>query len=295
MVFVLLSLCACNDKSTQSHDATYSDKPPISEQVHLFGIHPMFNPVMLSDVYQPLIDYLNARLKSPKFQFEASRDFATYEEKLYSRRFEIAFPNSMQIVEATSHHGYHVFAKIEDDSQFRGIIIVRKDSGIKEVSDLKGKTVSYAAPTALAATMLPQEFLFQNGIDLRHDIHVIYANTPQSSIMNVFLGKSAAATAWPPAWIKFQKDEPDKAAALEVKWQTHTLPHNGLIARDDLPADLVAQVKGLLIGLEETEEGRALLTRIGVTRFVSADDATYEPVRQYVRWFSANIRRPEEP
>ena len=42
-----------------------------------------------------------------------------------------------------------------DDNNFRGIFIVRKDTNIQQVSDIKNKTVSYPAPTALAATMMP--------------------------------------------------------------------------------------------------------------------------------------------
>ncbi|MEZ4694041.1 MAG: PhnD/SsuA/transferrin family substrate-binding protein [Aliarcobacter sp.] len=50
-----------------------------------------------------------------------------------------------------------VFAKMGDDENFRGIFLVRKDSGIKNFEDLKGKKISYPAPTALAATILPQQ------------------------------------------------------------------------------------------------------------------------------------------
>ncbi len=40
---------------------------------------------------------------------------------------------------------------MSDDNNFRGIILVRKDSGIKKLTDLKGKAESFPTPTALAA------------------------------------------------------------------------------------------------------------------------------------------------
>lgn len=85
-----------------------------------------------------------------------------------------------------------------DDDNFRGIILVRKDSGIKSVKDLVGKNISYPAPTALAATMMPQWYLHIHGINIHTDITNSYVGSQESSIMNVFLGKSAAGATWPP-------------------------------------------------------------------------------------------------
>lgn len=77
---------------------------------------------------------------------------------------------------------------MSDDENFRGIILVRKDSGISKVIDLKGRAVSFPAPTALAATMMPQFYMQNNGIDVMNDIEIQYVGSQKSSIMNVFLG-----------------------------------------------------------------------------------------------------------
>lgn len=291
----VLGLGGCDDSST-TYAPSYADSPVDNERVYVLGIHPLHNPETMYDVYQPLIDYLNAHLgDGVRIKLEASRSYADFERKLYSRQFEFALPNSMQIGKSTEEFGYHAFAKMDDDSKFCGIILVRRDGGIRTVADLKGKSVSYPAPTALAATMLPQVFLKENGLDLHRDINNIYVGSQESSILSVYLGKVAAAATWPPPWIKFQHDFPDKAAQLEVKWSTRGLPHNGFVARDDMPPALVDRVRALLVHMQDSEEGRALLARVPVDRFVPADDATYQPTRDYVRWFTANVRRPEDP
>ncbi len=290
-----LVTAGCDDRAQTPYLPTYSDSPADSQRIYLFGIHPLHNPETLYATYQPAVDYLNARLDGPRLKLEASRSYAAFEEKLYKRRFDFALPNSMQIGIATAEHGYHAFTKIDDDSQFCGLILVRKDGGIETVADLRGKAVSYPAPTALAATMLPQEFLRANGLDLKRDIENLYVGSQESSILSVYLGKVAAAATWPPPWTKFQHEHPDQASALMVKWRTKSLPHNGLVARDDMPPDLVAHIRDLLLDMRNNDEGRALLATIAVSRFVPADDATYQPTRDYVRWFTATIRRPEDP
>jgi len=68
-----------------------------------------------------------------------------------------------------------------DDENFRGIILVRKDSAIENVADLKGKAVSYPAPTALAAAMMPQYYLQTHGLDVMNDLDNRYVGSQASS------------------------------------------------------------------------------------------------------------------
>ena len=80
------------------------------------------------------------------------------------------------------------------------------------------------------------------------------------------------------------------AAQLEVKWQTRTLPNNGWVARDDVPQMLTAKVGRALAALRKTEKGRAILSKLGITRFERANDDTYKPVLEYLKRFSETVR-----
>ena len=252
-------------------------------------MHPLHNPRRLFEIYGPLVDLLNRRIPNARFRLEASRDYAEYDRKLRERHFDLALPNPYQTLKA-QERGYRVFAKMGDDHNFRGIILVRKDSGIKEVRDLRGKAVSYPAPTALAATMLPQDFLHAHGLDINRDIENRYVGSQESSILNVFQGRTAAGATWPPPWQALVRERPELAEALEVKWQTRSLPNNSLVARDDVPEAVLAALRTELLRLHEHPEGQALLARLPLSRFEAADDATYAPVRAFVQRFSAQVR-----
>lgn len=264
---------------------------PGSKKPLIFGVHPLHNPDLLFERYQPLVDYLNRHLRDVDIQLEASRDYPSYDEKLFSGHFDLALPNPYETIEAADH-GYRIFAKMGNDEDFRGIFLVRKDSGIKTVADLKGKAVSYPAPSALAATMLPQWFLKQKGLDVFKDIDNRYVGSQESSILNVYQGLVAAGATWPPPWRAMVKKRPELATVLEVKWQTETLPNNGLVARKDVPLALVARIRDLLVHLHENPEGRAILANMENDSFAPADGATYEPVRVFVRRFRAELRDP---
>lgn len=283
---------ACDREPSAPQGPQYGEAADSGKREYVFAVHPLHNPQMLDAVFTPLMDYLDARIPGANFRLEASRDYAAYNDKLYARKFEFALPNPYQTVKAVEH-GYRVFAKMGNDDDFRGIFIVRKDSDIREVADLRGKAVSYPAPTALAACMLPQYFLHGHGLDVMRDIDNRYVGSQESSIMNAYLGNVAAGATWPPPWRHFQKSHPREAAKLEVRWETPILPNNSFVVRDDVPADLAQQVATLLTSLHEDEEGRRVLLGMETSRIDPATSATYDPVRAFLAEFARTVRPPD--
>jgi phosphonate transport system substrate-binding protein len=139
-----------------------------------------------------------------------------------------------------------------DPEDFKGLLIVRKDSGIESPLDLKGKKVSYPSPTALAACIMPQYFLHTQGIDINKDITNLYVGSQESSIMNVFLKTSSAGATWPPPWRDFQKTHPKEAAELKAIWDIESLVNNSVMVREDIPDSISSQVQKILVGLKTT-------------------------------------------
>lgn len=276
----------------------YSSLPgETSVPTYRFAVHPLYNPQLLAEAYQPLIDHLNRQLSEAridlKIELEASRNYQAYEEKFRARTPAMLLPNPWQTLEAMKV-GYSVIAMAGDAEDFRGIFIVRKDSRIRTPGDLKGKTISYPSPTALAACVMPQYFLHKNGIDVNRDIENAYVGSQESSIMNVYLGKSAAGATWPPPWRLFQRDHPAEAAQLEVIWETPPLMNNSVMLRDDVPAQTAEVIRKSLLELSQTATGQKILARMSTARFHPADDASYGKVRDYLKTFEQEVRLVEQ-
>lgn len=296
-VFVLTFLFGMfsgNGLEPEGRGPQYGTKPSIPGiPVYRFAVHPLHNPAKLLQVYQPLIDYLNDRLPGTHLQLEASRAYANFEGKYGARKPEFLLPNPWQTLQAMKK-GYHVIATAGEAKDFKGVFVVRKDSGIKKPGDLKGKAVSYPSPTALAACIMPQYFLYSHGLDVNQDIENRYVGSQESSIMNVYLGKTAAGATWPPPWRDFQTEHPREAAELEAVWETEPLINNSVMVRDDVPAGIRDLVRSLLVGLQETAEGRSILAGMETAGFIPASDEDYHVVRDYVERFEREVREVEK-
>lgn len=282
-------LAGSNKQSDSAYEPSFSAQPQSKVIKYVIGVHPLHNPKRLFEVYGPIVDYLNANMPEADFTLEASRNYEEFDRKLYNGHFDFAMPNPYQTVNSLKH-GYRVFGKMADDDDFRGIILVRRDSGINAVADLKGKAVSYPAPTALAATMMPQYYLQTHGLDINHDIENRYVGSQESSIINVLRGHVAAGATWPVPWKTFSQENPQLASQLEIKWQTEPLQNNGWVVRKDLPTEVADKFATLLFNLNQNAEGREMLARIPVTRFESANDDSYEPVQAFIAIFIKTVR-----
>lgn len=275
----------------QNYQPRFADQTPQIKE-YLVGIHPLHNPKRLFEIYGPIIDRINQAMPGVALKLEASRNYEEFDKKLYSGHFDFAMPNPYQTVRSLAH-GYQIFGKMGDDEDFRGILLVRKDSGIQQVTDLKGQAVAYPAATALAATMMPQHYLHTHGLNINTDIENRYVGSQESSIMNVLLGHVAAGATWPVPWKAFVAEHPEQAGQLE-KWQTESLLNNGWVVRRDVPPALAERFAQQLFSLQNDEAGRKLLQAVPISRFEAANDKTYDPVREFLERFNRTVRPIEQ-
>jgi phosphonate transport system substrate-binding protein len=292
LIVTIILISACEQPSSSS-PIQYSTTPVVNTLVtYRLAIHPLHNPKKLFETYQPLVDYLNRKIPSIHIELEASRDYPTYEKKFRARKPELLLPNPWQTLQAIDR-GYHVIAMAGDPDDFKGIFIVRKDTDIKDPIELKGKRVSYPAPTALAAAIIPQYFLYTHNIDINKDIENIYVGSQESSIMNAYLGNVTAGATWPPPWRLFQKAHPEQAKQLKVIWQTPSLINNSVMVRDDIPDDISKKIQELLINLAKSEQGRLILSGMETAKITRANNNSYDVVRSYIQNFEEKVRLVE--
>ena len=288
-----LVIAACSEQVPEK-PLQYSNAP-VGQNLPVYRLvpHPLYNPKTLSEVMQPLVDHLNLHLKGVRLELETSRDYQAFEAKFRAREAEILMPNPWQTIQAQKV-GYKVLAMWGEAQDFKGIFIVRKDGTVKVPADLRGKAVSYPSPTALAAAIMPQYFLHQQGIKVSSEINNLYVGTQESSIMNVYMGTVAAGATWPPPWRKFQKDHAAEASQLKIIWETPPLVNNSVMMRSDLDPAIGQQITQMLLALPETPEGRKILERLETSRFGAANDASYDVVRDYIARFERDVRSIEQ-
>lgn len=274
--FLLIILSACQSGNNQEYTPQFDSTSAITKQKveYIFAIHPLHNPDRMFELYQPLVDCINSTTTEFSVKLESSKDYSKFEEKLFDRKFHFALPNPYQTVKATKF-GYKIFGKMGDDNNFCGLVLVRKDSHIRDISDLRNKSISFPSATALAAAMMPKYYLKILGIDVEKDAECRYVGSQESSIMNVFLGKTNAACTWPPPWKVFSDQHPEVKDALRILLKTDPLINNGLVVRDDIPQSHLRIFENTIFNLNQTENGKRILKKMDLSQFEKVTQNDY--------------------
>ena len=115
-------------------------------------------------------------------------------------------------------------------------LLVRRDSGIAQVSDLRGKTVATGAKDSPQATLLPLHLLHEHGLEperdftvRRHDLmvgkHGDHIGGELEALHSLIAGESAAAAVLDLNWERWAQDGTAPPHALQVLTSTPPFDH----------------------------------------------------------------------
>lgn len=280
---ILLSLivagCAPAPKTDYAPRIGPSSAMRVAGTQYLFGVAPLHNPVRLFETYQPLIDEINRRALAFTVKLESARDYPSYEIKVRDRVLDFALLNPHLVIPAQDR-GYKIIGRCAD--RIRGLIVIRKDSNIRQIRDLRAASISFGARTDLSATMMPKVFLKQLGLNVEKQARPKYVGSQESALMNVYMGYSAAACISAATWNAFRMAQPRIAQELQIAWQTDSLVGFGILARNDVPAEHIRTLTEILFDLNTSEHGREILEPIKVSSFKPASDGTYDGVWEFL-------------
>lgn len=128
--------------------APASERHPVRE-LH-FGSVAMDIPAVMHQRLRPLTDYLSRELGRP-VTLKLSADLSKAADELASGNVSIAYLTPVAYIKAQRAGGARLVAKTvtRGEKSFRLMLVVRRDSPIKSVKDLKGKNFAFGDPAAI--------------------------------------------------------------------------------------------------------------------------------------------------
>jgi len=287
--FIFL-IFGCSKENTQSSYKPTSE--PFVSKRYLVGNHPYLNSKKMYTSYRPILDYLESKMENTFFELETSASYSEYNKKLFNEKFDFSLPNPYQTYNSFKHN-YRAIAKMKPDSQFRGIFVARKDAHLKDPKQLIGKNVSFPAPTALAAAMMPLYFLEKHGIDTKTQINKMFVGSQYSSIFNAYTKDTIAGATWPTSWKAWVQENPNKASEMEVVWKTKILINNGFVVNKRVDDKIANKVANLLVNLDKNKEGKTLLKNAKFDGFELSDRKKYDIVKEFLNKYDKVIGLPK--
>jgi len=127
------------------------------------------NPQEMLRIYQPFADYLTKEIGIP-VKFTPVVDYAATVEALAANRLEMVWYGGLTSVQAAKQaKGARRIIMRKEDAEFKSHFITTKESGIKSLKDLKGKTFAFGSVSSTSGHLMPRYFLIKNNINPEKD------------------------------------------------------------------------------------------------------------------------------
>jgi phosphonate transport system substrate-binding protein len=242
----------------------------------LLGVAPQQDPARVFTMWQPVVRYLEREI-GHAFAFESAPSIEEFQKRVLEGRYDIWWGNPLTYIQASKRIGYVPIAR--DTTRIAGLLVTRKEDGIKSAKELLGKKIAYPAPDALGATLLVQDYLARADVG-PNQVEAVYTGTMDSALRGLLDGRVMAAGVVPRAFNSLDAAERDK---LSILAKTEEVAPQPLAVHPRLYKSVVTQIQRALLKLNWTPEGRQILASILYKEIVVSNDLDYDIHREVAR------------
>lgn len=246
-------------------------QPSVAES-YSFAVVPQFEQRKLFAIWKPVVAELENRT-GLELKLVATLTVPEFERELSKGAFDFLYANPYHIMRETTRQKY--IPLVRDSVPLRGILVARKDSTLRNLNELEGKTLAMPSPNAIGASLLLRA-------DLERVFHVkmnmLYVKTHSSVYLHVANGLAEAG-----GGVEKTLEEQDQPVrdALRVLYTTREMPSHPISAHPRVAKEAREKIRKALLDMAATPSGQALLAEIPLKHAVPTSMEDYLPMREW--------------
>lgn len=244
---------------------------------------------------KPLEQLLSDELGIP-VTVSVSTDYNTIVEAMASKQVDVGFlpPNAYVLANEQSNVKVLLQAQRYGIKQpggestdelvdsYRSMIVVKSGSDIKELEDLKGKTIATQDVTSSAGYVWPVAEMKKAGIDINTDVTTVQVKGHDQAVLSVLNGDVDAAFVFEDASNTVKNDYPEIMDEVEPMYFTEPIPNDTISVRSDMSEEWDKKIQDAFIAIGKDEEGKQIISDIySHEGYVVSQDSNFDIVREY--------------
>jgi phosphate/phosphite/phosphonate ABC transporter binding protein len=248
-----------------------------------FGFTPVLGDVEMRAEFEPLMAYLSDSI-GQKVVLYIAKDYGDLRTQMEAGSVDIGSFSPFAYVDAARGGKIRIIAQSMQDGSptYRGIIVARKDSGLKTVADLQGKRFAFVDPKSASGYLYPRAMLIEKGIAPESYFkQTIFAGDHTKVIAAVLEGRVDAGATYAGA-LGVAKAMGVPAENLVILASTEPIPHDAIAVRIGMAEALVKTIQTALVDLDKSKAGRRVIanSKKKLSGHVIADDHLFDIVRR---------------
>lgn len=286
VITIIVSGCSNIDNVKQPKEA-YTPKSLTVEFV------PSQNAQILNAKVKPLQKLLSDELEVP-VKVHIATNYNTMVEGLKSKKIDIAFISPVSYTLAHDAHAADVLLKSKGylvDNKgnqthylvdyYRSQIVVRKDSNINHLKDLKDKRVALQDVESTSGYIYPLASLMEKGIK-KSDIQIQQVKGHDQGLIALLNHDVEAVATYQDARADLKKEYPNIYQETKVIYRTKKIPNDTISVRNDMSSKWKKKISKAFIDISHTKKGKHVISDIyGHQGYEKAKDSDFDTVRKY--------------
>ncbi|MDO8892266.1 MAG: PhnD/SsuA/transferrin family substrate-binding protein [Sulfurimicrobium sp.] len=214
--------------------------------------------------YKALADYLAKSINKP-VKLESSQNLKSSSSNLAKGRYALFFSKPANVAaKAIRDQNYQLVAMAK--GEFTVKFIVNANSPLKKPEDIKGKRIALAKGTFMERAGMA-ELRDRNLVPAADKIQAAkFQDAIEFIVEKGFADVGMVSPIVAKSWV---------AKGGSVLFESRKMPFWSLIASPDMSKDDVIKIQSTLVNMENSDEGRKLLEKLGVKGFVPGSQKEY--------------------
>jgi phosphonate transport system substrate-binding protein len=278
---------AVDFSKTISVAAPEGKKPP--EKMLRVAVAAMISPKETFIYYRELLDYIG-RNTGHSVQLIQRKTYDEVNELFPKGQIDLAFICTGPFAASREKFGFEALAtpQVRGQPFYQSYLIVPKDSPYQTLEDLKGRVFAFTDPDSNTGAMVPRFWLAELGEKPESFFSkTIFTYSHDNSILAVAKGLVDAAAVDGHQWEYFERLSPNYTSKTRVIRKSQPFGSPPLVASTWLQEDERSKIQALMLSMHTDSEGKRILEKLLIDRFVAPREEWYEPARAMIAGLTA--------
>ncbi|MCA9522195.1 MAG: phosphate/phosphite/phosphonate ABC transporter substrate-binding protein [Myxococcales bacterium] len=288
------STVGCDEKSNQTQPLSHPK--PVHRRLEplknppaklIFGMAPTMDPKIMRQTYAPIIKYLSQQV-GIQSELRIAASYQQLTDWLGSGHLHVVQMPPLSYVRAKLLYPKlrPLVRQVHDGSDsYIGYLVARKSSGLRSLSQLRGKRLGLIDPNSASGFLMPMLLFEDRGIEPRSYFSSLrFLGNHTRAIRAVLDGRVdvAAVDSLSMTTAYAAGIDPDQ---IQILAKTHRIPFDIWCTTRLVEPALARRIRGAFIELStRTNEGRRVLSsNLKINGFIRARDSHYEGIRRALR------------
>jgi len=262
------------------------------------GLNPGGRPEVLRTQALELAKEIQNHFGLP-VEIHVSSDYSGLIDAMKKKKVDFAFFSSLTFVEAEEQAGAKVLLKkVWTDPFYFSALVVRSDSKIKSIEQLKGKRIAFVDANSTSGYLYPQVMFKKKKMTNEQFSEVVYSGNHSHSVelleqkkvdaIAVFSDDEKGETG---AWTKFSKD---KKIKYKMLWVSEPIPTDPFCVQKDFYEEYPKFTHSLMFQLidifSQNKDSQKYAEVLGHKDLRPATSKQYDPVREMVKSLNLGVK-----